>query len=66
MPGKSSSSLINLARLFDLSEMGTYRLTVRKKIYTVTRPPAQTVVLEIKDIPLVVRDPNEEDWANWR
>jgi hypothetical protein len=63
LPGASFVRHYNLARLFDLSEAGEYRITIRKKVHLERR---RTITLEIKNHPLSLREPNRDDWARWR
>ena len=70
-PGEPSASrLYNLARLFDLSEKGTYKATIRKKVHIDRgdfRPVAGgPVIIEITDLPLMLREPTRADHTKWR
>jgi len=63
--GGTYTRLFNLARLFDLSLAGKYRVTIRKTVYAKGDPRKGKVPLEIKELPLSVREPSGEDHKKW-
>jgi hypothetical protein len=60
--GDAYTMSYNLTRLFDMSEAGEYRLLIRKRLLL---GPKNVIELELKDVPLKVREPTADDLERW-